>query len=232
MKFIDHFPDDPYPISDVYAAARFVLHGTRSTSPSFSSTTPPPSSSSLNPVVNTEQLGTLFTELTKSIIAAIDSTHRHPRAAPSLTNTTPRKLECKFCGKEHFIRNCELVEEYIRAGKIMRNIDGKVVLPTGAFVSRNIPGRILKERIDEWHCRHPGQLAASVEHSTILHTASTTCAASSLPIPSHTRSQVTVETRIAEIEALLCEVLRQLRMLYLEVAAVVEQCKRYAEHYW
>ncbi len=201
IKFIDHLPDDPYPISDVYAAARFVLHTTRSASPSSSSIAPSPPNSSIEPIVNTEQLGTLFNELTKSIIAAIDSTHRHPRAAPSLTNTAPRTLECRFCGKEHFIRNCELVEEYNRAGKLMRNIDGKVVLPTGALGTSRHPGRFLKECIDEWHRRHPGHLAAPVEHSTILHSASTPCAASSAPTPSHTRSQAAVESRIAEIEA-------------------------------
>lgn len=38
-----------------------------------------------------------------------------------------------------------------------------------------------------------------------------------------------LDTRIAEIEAILYEVLRQLRMLYLEIAAVVDQCKRYAD---
>ncbi len=201
IKFIDHHSDEPYPISDVYAAARFILHTTRSASPSSSFIAHSPAPSSLEPVVNTEQLGTLFSALTKSIIAAIDSTHRHPPAAPSLTNTAPRRLECRFCGEEHFIRNCELVEEYRRAGKLIRNTDGKVVLPTGDFVPRDIPGRFLKECIDEWHRRHPGHLAAPVEHSTTLHSASTPCAASSAPTPSHTRSQAAAEARIADIEA-------------------------------
>jgi hypothetical protein len=27
IKFPDHYPDDPYPLSDIYEAAKFVLHG-------------------------------------------------------------------------------------------------------------------------------------------------------------------------------------------------------------
>lgn len=31
------------------------------------------------------------------------------------------------------------------------------MLPTGAFIPRDIPGRYFKDRIDEWHKRNPGQ---------------------------------------------------------------------------
>jgi hypothetical protein len=27
IKFPDHYPDDPYPLSDIYEATKFVLHG-------------------------------------------------------------------------------------------------------------------------------------------------------------------------------------------------------------
>ncbi len=200
MKFIDHLPDDPHPISDVYAAARFVLHGTRSASPICLSTAPSRVPSSLDNVVKAEQLGTIFTEFTKSIIAVINSSQ--PRAASSLTGAAPRKLECAFCGKEHFIRNCDLVEEYSRDGKIKRNVEGKVILPTGAYVPRDIPGKFLQERIDEWHRRHPGQLAAaSILYSTLLNSVSTPQAAPLACIPSQTHSQSPAESRIAALEA-------------------------------
>ena len=32
------------------------------------------------------------------------------------------------------------------------------MLPCGSFVPRDVPGDFLKVRIDEWHCRNPGQL--------------------------------------------------------------------------
>ena len=51
------------------------------------------------------------------------------------------------------------VTEYIRIGKCKRNIDGKVVLLSGAFVPREITGGNLKDRVDKWHRRNPGQLA-------------------------------------------------------------------------
>ncbi len=202
LKFIDHYLDDPYPITDVYAAARFVLHSTRSTSPTLSSTAPSPTPSTLDPVVNTAQLGTILAEFTKSIVAAINSTHRRPRAASSLADTAPRKLECTFCGKNHFIRNCDLVEEYRLAGKLKHSIDGKVILPTGAFVPRCIPGRYLKERIDEWHRRHPGQLAAaSISYGTMLHSVPTSCAAPSPLVSTYSCTQSPAEVRITELEA-------------------------------
>ena len=49
----------------------------------------------------------------------------------------------------------------MRQGKVRWNVDGKVVLTTGAFVPCNIVHRYLKDRIDEWHKRNPTQLAAA-----------------------------------------------------------------------
>ncbi|SJL06233.1 uncharacterized protein ARMOST_09569 [Armillaria ostoyae] len=65
---------------------------------------------------------------------------------------------CSFCGEiGHFIRECLRVEEMIKEGKCRRNIDGKIVLSTGAWVPRNIQGTWLKDRIEEWHHQNPGQ---------------------------------------------------------------------------
>ena len=35
------------------------------------------------------------------------------------------------------------------------------MLPTGGFIPHNIPGNCLKDHIEEWHRRNPGQLAAA-----------------------------------------------------------------------
>ncbi len=45
----------------------------------------------------------------------------------------------------------------IKEGKCRRNIDGKIVLSTGAWVPRNIQGTWLKDHIEEWHRQNPGQ---------------------------------------------------------------------------
>ena len=93
-----------------------------------------------------------------------------------MTDSGTREIKCNFCGKDHFIRNCELVEEYRHAGKLKHNVDGKVVLPTGAFVPHDIPGNLLKEQIDEWHRRNPGQLATATISSATMILAETTTA--------------------------------------------------------
>jgi len=53
------------------------------------------------------------------------------------------------------------VFEYIKDGKCKRNTEGKVILPSGAYVLCNISGQWLRDRIDEWHRRNPNQLAAA-----------------------------------------------------------------------
>ena len=60
------------------------------------------------------------------------------------------------------ISTCPKVEEDTRAGKCRRNVEGKVCLPSGAFVPRHIPGTTMRDRINEWHRLNPGQLAAGL----------------------------------------------------------------------
>jgi hypothetical protein len=79
-----------------------------------------------------------------------------------------RQTDCNFCSKGHYIHDCDLVNNYAHAGKCKCNNEGKVVLPTGAFIPRDIPGTLLQERFDEWHRRNPNQLAAP--SSTMMHT--------------------------------------------------------------
>ena len=71
---------------------------------------------------------------------------------------------CNFCGGSgHFIRECEAVAEYIKAGKCKKSMaNGKVVLPSGAEVPRGVPGSWLRDRVDEWHWTNPRQLAAQM----------------------------------------------------------------------
>ncbi len=80
-----------------------------------------------------------------------------PPQQSSYANTATGQ-NCSFCGEiGHFIRECLKVEEMIKEGKCRRNIDGKIVLSTGAWVPRNIQGTWLKDRIEEWHRQNPGQ---------------------------------------------------------------------------
>jgi hypothetical protein len=49
LKFPDHYPDDPYPLTDVHNAAKFVLAGTNTSSIGISHSTSPPNSISTTP---------------------------------------------------------------------------------------------------------------------------------------------------------------------------------------
>jgi len=50
------------------------------------------------------------------------------------------------------------VLKYIEEGKIHKNQEGRIVLSSGAYIPRNIPGQWILDRVDEWHRRNPGQL--------------------------------------------------------------------------
>jgi len=175
LKAPDHHPDDPYTLEAIHEAALYVLHGTSSTlstRPNTTTTATTPTTAAA-PEVKTEDLAAILERLTDSFIKAMvaqNVTHNH--AQPTGGGPRPPanpQAGCTFCGSlEHFIRSCDVVDEYMRQGKVRRNVDGKVVLSTGAFVPRDIVGRYLKDRVDEWHKRNPGQLAAAQLMYTVL----------------------------------------------------------------
>ncbi|KAI5994692.1 hypothetical protein EDD15DRAFT_754390 [Pisolithus albus] len=70
-----------------------------------------------------------------------DSASRSPRRTYSF---------CFFCGQKGHIRaSCGSCKEYLAAGKCLI-VKGRVVLPTGQEIPREIPGRTLKDRVDRW----------------------------------------------------------------------------------
>jgi hypothetical protein len=102
---------------------------------------------------------------------------------------------CNFCGHPgHFIKQCVDAEEYIQLGKCRRTSDGRIALPTGSFVSRDVPGRFMKYRIDEWHRRDPERLGAN----GYMHGIAPTATDSRLPmhksLPSRFEANPTAET--------------------------------------
>jgi hypothetical protein len=71
-------------------------------------------------------------------------------------------LSCAFCGQTgHFIAQCLICVDYITNKKCKRNLEGKIVLPNGQFTPCSIPGRFIKDRIDEWHKRNPTKSTSS-----------------------------------------------------------------------
>ncbi|KAI6097677.1 hypothetical protein EDD16DRAFT_1728402 [Pisolithus croceorrhizus] len=57
---------------------------------------------------------------------------------------------CFFCGQKGHIRaNCDSCKKYLAAGKCLL-VKGRIVLPTGREIPREVPGRTLKDRLDCW----------------------------------------------------------------------------------
>ena len=165
----------PHKVEEVYEAAQFVLQGYTSFTQNIiasnsSQQLQQPQSPSNSPVdstntpVKTEDLSTLFAGFTKSIIEALQNTQH--RSQPHANHSHEGKLECNYCGEEHFICDCPHVPHDIATGKCKRNQDGKVVLPSGAYVPRDITGKFLCNCINKWHRKNPNQLGAA----TLIHT--------------------------------------------------------------
>ncbi|KAF9037192.1 hypothetical protein BJ165DRAFT_1303435, partial [Panaeolus papilionaceus] len=56
---------------------------------------------------------------------------------------------------------CPVANTYIAQGRVMKNLKGRLVLPSGDYIPKEIPGATLCERFDEWHHRNPNQTAAT-----------------------------------------------------------------------
>ena len=156
-------PSLPYAIDSIYDAAKWVLQGVPgtiglpATAPSHAVAT----STAESGFIKTEQLGSFLNDFTKTIVEALNV--NRSRAPASFGGSgAPRPSKCLFDGCETFICDCPSVNEYIQQGKCRRNHEGKVILSTGAFVPRDIPGEYLKDRIDEWHRRNPNQIAKGI----------------------------------------------------------------------
>ncbi|KAF7336287.1 hypothetical protein MVEN_02177000 [Mycena venus] len=199
IKKPDIHPEDPYALTDLLEAAEFVIAGGGTTAAlvasSASSSTALPASVEVKPDPGIAALVGSVAELIK-VLATQNSSNA------SVTNSTaprkPRPDGCGYCSDpEHYINQCPLVLEDIKAGKCRRNSDNRVVLPSGAFVPRLIQGRDLRARIEEWHRQNPGQLATAqlLVGVTVDHFSS--------PSPSNTTARtfnLSTEDRIQTLE--------------------------------
>jgi aspartyl protease/uncharacterized protein DUF4100 len=221
-------PYDPYPMKDVYDVARAILQGSyrgahrqyalasaHAMEPFQSPSSVPPivSNGTPEPMIKMENFGAIISEFTKTMAEILNQT----RSRNNYTSSS-RNVSCNMCGGDHYIKDCKVVDEYVAAGKCRRNIEGKVVLSTGAYVPREIPGTLLQERVDEWHRRNPGQLAAA----TLVHTID-----KSLLYPPQPIYQLSSSDRIAHLEAELYA-LKSRRSNFVPVARTRAQRARKA----
>ncbi|KZT11281.1 uncharacterized protein LAESUDRAFT_754947 [Laetiporus sulphureus 93-53] len=153
LKQPDHYPDDSYDVNEIYEAAKFVLHGT-SPSPAVAGSSKVKSES--GPAIKTEDISLLIESLVKSVqtLTAV-ATGVVPKGNGIQASTTPKPTTssggngmgyCHYCGEAGgMIGTCKHVEEDIKSSKCMRNSAGKVVLPNGSFIPRNIPGITIRD---------------------------------------------------------------------------------------
>ncbi|KAF8219698.1 hypothetical protein L208DRAFT_1338495, partial [Tricholoma matsutake] len=208
LKFPDHYPDDPYPLNDIHDAAKFVLAGSN-TSNSVIHQSTSSSHSTLNVgntvtsspgtiTIKTEDLNAMFKQFASTIAMHIAGT-KNPR-----TNSADRQahidaLLCIFCGLlGHFIPDCMVCQSYLNEGKCKRNAEGKIILPNGQFTPRSIPGRFIKEWIDEWWKRNPDTTPAATLLFSIAPSApSTSTSSTSAAITSITESNAVQNSVLA-----------------------------------
>ena len=107
------------------------------------------------------ELGEMF----KNVLSAqptINTNLRPPLPPGRITASNDGSSKCNFCGVPgHFMRECEVTNEYMRLGKCKHNVEGKIVLPASAVIPRHITGTWLRDHIDEYHHQNPGQMAGS-----------------------------------------------------------------------
>jgi hypothetical protein len=161
IKKPDVHPDDPYALADLKEAADFVLEGTSIAATSSDVTSPAQPKQEAEMAVLINSVTKLVDALAQSSLGAANARNSNqgypPRNNP---NPNPRFDDCMYCNGPHYISNCGTVATDIQAGLCKRDINGKVVLPSGAFVLRHIQGRNLRERMQEYHHLNPEQMVA------------------------------------------------------------------------
>ncbi|KAJ6477193.1 hypothetical protein C8R47DRAFT_1289804 [Mycena vitilis] len=179
IKKPDVHPADPYDLADLYEAAEFTLAGSTGTL-AFATVVPVPvpattSVSAPAPLEIKADPGITALVATMSKLLEVLTTQKLSNTSTNNDGSQKKRPDgCGYCSDlNHFINQCQLVLDDIKAGRCKRNAEGRVVLPTGSFVPKAITGINLRARIEEWHKQNPGQLAAAqllvetaVEHLT------------------------------------------------------------------
>ena len=116
----------------------------------------------------------------------------------NLQMSSSLQKKCIMCAGLHLIGQCDMVDEFIAASKCKRNHEGRVVLPSGSYVPWDIlPDAILMDRINEYHCCFPNQLAVAA----LIHTIASVSANQTIISSAHPTFKLSKEDQIATLEA-------------------------------
>ncbi|KAF5320913.1 hypothetical protein D9619_000033 [Psilocybe cf. subviscida] len=172
-----HHTDDPWAMSTLYDAILFVLSNNNNIgtmSAQLSRDTEPPRAVKTE-VFNASQLeryleSDAFAGKISSLMMRAQSKPTYQGGSSSAyTNSQPGSMQpgtffCAFCSDtSHLIRECPTAAQYVRDGRCVRNDQNRLVLPGNIMISRNLPGKNMRERVDYWH--HTNSPAATSQPS-------------------------------------------------------------------
>jgi hypothetical protein len=156
IKFPDHYPDNPYPLSDINDAAKFVLYGSTLlvplSQPTYGAQAPSSTSQpTLSPSIKTEELNAFFEKFTSTLVKALSPQQQQCQNSNGLSqnNSHPYNVtasdHCYFCRETgHYGGNCLIAAQYIEEGKAQQNQEGRLVLLSGTYIPQFIPGIMLR----------------------------------------------------------------------------------------
>ncbi|KAI6020776.1 hypothetical protein BKA83DRAFT_231576 [Pisolithus microcarpus] len=104
---------------------------------------------------------------------------------PTSDSRSPRRTYSFrfFCGQTgHIQANCGPCKQYLAAGKCLL-VKGRVVLPTGQEIPREVPGRTLKDRLDSWDLGNRSKVPVRAPSTPLSSSDASLCRPRS---PSHT----------------------------------------------
>jgi hypothetical protein len=157
QKHPDHHPDDPYTLKQIYDSAQWILSGGLPMLPSSSNSV---SISKIEPMdaqtLVQAMMAALVPAITQSMVQSITPLIQQLSPSNTATNaSTTRALLCLFCGLVNCrIGSCAKAEDYINTGKCKR-VNGRIQLPDGTELGRDLPGFNFQQKIDNWFASNP-----------------------------------------------------------------------------
>ncbi|KAF8872028.1 hypothetical protein BD779DRAFT_1574528 [Infundibulicybe gibba] len=119
----------------------------RSIAQSHSRPSPLPSPENAQNASNTLILPQHLQDIVNAVVTALPppSFARHP--------DTLSPSSCHFCSRAgHHLKSCMVVHMYLAQGKVRHNADGYIVLRSGSFIPRHLPGTCIRDRVDFLYC--------------------------------------------------------------------------------
>lgn len=152
-----HHSDDPYTLAEISTAALFILscnHTEVSRKDNSPAMVVKRETYDMSQKYENLNINAIAEEVAKRI-ATLEK--QQNTGGPNLPRLTVRNSHCLFCSDpKHYLPNCPVVAEYVQKGLCQKNQEGFVVLPNGNRISaRELPGKDLKERIDNWQKSNP-----------------------------------------------------------------------------